>query len=485
MMAISFQAPTLSADESLKNTAATQQMVDLMELISDGRRHATLSIADRAMLLKKGFAKDLVDNVIFYTERASDAVRHSHDDQLVVGFTHSAFDPSLYACDSIMDSLRVSHDGRCAYCESSVDHASLARVSHYRPPWGAFSHGQWQRNSYFEFAYEPKNLLYSCQACTDLYKGNQFPVVGPRAPQVDVSAEVPLILNPYTDNPRDHIRFNPITSHAYAFDKLSEFFSWYLDIPKNKVGEHLWDHPDLLTIIDDAGAATNKKSDIHAQYQKWNNEQESVRYKGEVSIAVLGLNRPSLVAARRASMLGLYARYVVAENGHPEHDQDIFDALLDREDPTTKGLSAIMYASCSVDSFNSWKRDRAESGICWNTNYRQASPTNSANPRANTMPWFTSSLQYMVLESELSLAGKRRIVCLHSSDFLYGSDRKVKTVFLPIDWDDDFNNVIKVSSPKIVWESSFSELASTQPIALQSLFANNEVWAEGNYASLA
>jgi len=424
MMAIGYCDAKLSADESLKNKAATSQMADLLSLLNEGRRHATLSVADREMLLEKGFAKDLVDNLIFYTERADDSVAHSEEDQLVVGFTHAAFDPSLYACDSVVDNLRETHDGRCAYCESPIDHTGVGCVSHFRPPWGVFDNGQWQRSSYFDLAYEQQNLLYSCHRCRDTYKGSLFPVTGARAPSVELENEQALLVNPYLDKPRDHIRFNPYNGQAYPFDKV-----------------------------------------------------------GEVTIDSLGLNRQGLVSARQVSMLNLYSRYRLHELDHGSDDGQLFDALSNRVDPTASGLTEIDYPSCAVDAYNSWQCAKCDPTF-WNDKYRQAIPASTASKQAKIMPWFASSLQYMVLDSELSLKGKRRIVCLHSSDFLYGSDRDVKTVFLPINWEQDFNNVIKVSSSKMIWESNFSELANTQPIALQSLFANNEVWAEGDYSAL-
>ena len=94
-----------------------------------------------------------------------------------------------------------------------------------------------------------------------------------------------------------------------------------------------------------------------------------------------------------------------------------------------------------------------------------------------------SSLIYIVLENELELKNKRRIVSLNNNDLLYGSTTG-KCVFLPLDWHQDYNNVIKVHESNHTWETSFAELSKTRPQALLSLFANSEVWAEGNYQAL-
>ncbi|MCC2614996.1 hypothetical protein LJ739_01915 [Aestuariibacter halophilus] len=95
-----------------------------------------------------------------------------------------------------------------------------------------------------------------------------------------------------------------------------------------------------------------------------------------------------------------------------------------------------------------------------------------------------SGLMYIVLEQELTLRNKRRIVLLDSNDLLYGSVGG-KCVMLSIDWQKDWHNVVKVHEGKHTWETSFAELAATQDIALLRLFAHSEVWAEGTYAPLA
>lgn len=95
-----------------------------------------------------------------------------------------------------------------------------------------------------------------------------------------------------------------------------------------------------------------------------------------------------------------------------------------------------------------------------------------------------SGLMYLVLESELTLKGVRRIVMLSSHDLLYAST-SAKCVFLPIDWDKDFNNTVKVHENGVTWQTTFAELVATQPVPLQNLFSRSEIWAEGSYDALA
>ncbi len=120
----------------------------------------------------------------------------------------------------------------------------------------------------------------------------------------------------------------------------------------------------------------------------------------------------------------------------------------------------------------------------WIGDYLQILDTDIDDNGQLVPPLLRSALTYIVLEHELKLKGKRRIVFLNSADLLYGSTTG-KCVFLPIDWQLDIGNVVKVHGGHQTWQTTFAELLTTNPIALLSLFANNEVWAEGNYEPLA
>jgi len=475
MMPIAFSEAELSADEKIKQSAATKQMQDLLTLLSKGTKYATLTVADRQMLLKKGFAKDLVDNVVFFTERFSNDLKSNALDSLVLGYTHAAFDSSVFACESILSSLMTSHAGRCAYCESQISHTGSGCVSHFRPAWGTIVDGHWQRDAYYHLAYDQRNLLFSCQSCHEYYKGSQFPVRESKRVVSNTDIETPLLVNPYDDDPRDFIRFNPLSGEAYAYDQFRDYCVDKLAMDVSAIDEYIWSNPDQLP--------SDLLSFNAGDYTQWfAAKPDRNPTKGQVTIDTLGLNRPDLVRARVISLQGLHGLYLahydtpVDSQGDP---QIRVDALLSLQS------SHGSYHSSSIDAMQSWVRRKDGDRDTWLTLYQSVLDNLAAGNLIKISPSFSSSLHYMVLESELNLSGKRRIVSLHGSDFLYGSDRKVKTVFLPIDWENDFGNVIKVSCPDVIWEASFSELSETQPVALQSLFANNEVWAEGNYCSLA
>lgn len=103
---------------------------------------------------------------------------------------------------------------KCAYCETVFvrDHI---HVEHYRP------HGGWKQNrsdplikpGYFWLAYTWKNFLLSCSMCNDQgHKANLFPLENPSARGTFLNPvihqELPLLLNPFDDDPEAHITWN-------------------------------------------------------------------------------------------------------------------------------------------------------------------------------------------------------------------------------------------------------------------------------------
>jgi len=110
--------------------------------------------------------------------------------------------------------------GKCAYCDARFGHVAWGDVEHYRPKKKVtdssnaaitIENGQ-PHPGYYWLAYDPSNLLPSCQVCNQAKgKMNQFPIAGKRAsrPEDDLQTESPLLLHPYRDKPRDHLNFIP------------------------------------------------------------------------------------------------------------------------------------------------------------------------------------------------------------------------------------------------------------------------------------
>lgn len=121
---------------------------------------------------------------------------------------------------------------KCAYCEGDFSAHAPTETEHYRPK-AKVTEGRIEvaGDGYYWLAYEWWNLLPACHYCnthhTDARSGrkhqgklNEFRVRGPRVtmPAPDpaswrsqLSAEEPLLLNPYDDEPGEHLTFDPDT----------------------------------------------------------------------------------------------------------------------------------------------------------------------------------------------------------------------------------------------------------------------------------
>ena len=87
-----------------------------------------------------------------------------------------------YADPVNKDALRKSASGKCMYCESKIEHVSYAQIEHIKPK---------KKFPELEFAWE--NLGFCCQRCNS-NKGTKY------------NESMPFI-NPYNENPEDHILF--------------------------------------------------------------------------------------------------------------------------------------------------------------------------------------------------------------------------------------------------------------------------------------
>jgi hypothetical protein len=97
---------------------------------------------------------------------------------------------------------------KCAYCELKITPGFWGDVEHYRPKKKVAEEPN--HPGYYWLAYEPSNLMPSCQRCNQgKGKMNHFPVVsGTRAYDAKhIAAEQPLLLTPYFDAPLKHLSF--------------------------------------------------------------------------------------------------------------------------------------------------------------------------------------------------------------------------------------------------------------------------------------
>lgn len=128
--------------------------------------------------------------------------------------TRPPFNEGLLSAESAVQELKRIQHSKCAFCETLLGRNSGRFVSHYRPLSNAVDpyHNTQHLECYAWFAYEWQNLMLICKDC-DNHKLNYFPISGRtavafsswRAAQL---REIPLLLNPFEDNPSDHLIFD-------------------------------------------------------------------------------------------------------------------------------------------------------------------------------------------------------------------------------------------------------------------------------------
>jgi hypothetical protein len=97
----------------------------------------------------------------------------------------------------------LSH-GKCGYCEGDVRSVSSGEVEHYRPKGGVSEDPT--HSGYWWLAYNFTNYVPTCSSCnTGKGKRNQFPIEGVRVSLRgdDLSHESPLLLNPFSSEPKN------------------------------------------------------------------------------------------------------------------------------------------------------------------------------------------------------------------------------------------------------------------------------------------
>jgi uncharacterized protein (TIGR02646 family) len=168
------------------------------------------------------------------------------------------------AADLVFPHLRHLFEDKCAYCESAFIAGQSGELDHFRPS-GAIQEldGTVLRDGYWWLAHDWRNLYLACVNCSRLHKRNQFPVDGTRAVPFargqDLLAEKALLLDPCLDQPSEFLHFESDGSvraqRAVSFSILTE---------------------------------------------------DKMR-RAQITIDVVGLNRPSLVDERRKTLLALNA----------------------------------------------------------------------------------------------------------------------------------------------------------------------------------
>ena len=508
MIALKFQPTSLSPDTEVKVKMANKQMKAVLERLQVAPLYHTLTVSDRQKLKKEAYADDLVDNLVVGTTRNTKS-NGSVNDQNILGFTYAAFDPSLYANKKLTNNLKQLSGGCCCYCESYLEANNGGQVGHFRPvnllDSASPDNNVSECSPYYELAYDQPNLIWSCAACDSEQKSGLFPLTGMRYPKVPLNAEQPLLINPYDEDPRQFIRFNPVNGRAYPWDQVLAFYRDTQQLSEQDTEKQIWENPANIPEQFSSDGKSISAPGTEQAFQQWREQISQLPERGQVSIEVLGLNRPALVMARLASLSSFKQMY----SG--------LDASKKAEQPfKVEDIPVHEYRSLAVDAFNSWQyqqalMDQSDTNeqqqhktplIQHSPAQNQSVPSDSGQAIASLQStiqaiqasrfsnkdfpdWFRSSVMYLVTQSQLENNQQRVLVMLHDKDALYGQQPKEECLLLPIDWHQDQNKIIKVKSFRNIWETSFAELSDSRPMELLNLFANNEIWVEGSFPPLS
>lgn len=91
-----------------------------------------------------------------------------------------------YRDPAIKQALTEMFNGKCAYCESQIEHIDYGDIEHFKP-----------KSLYPNLAFVWSNLLLACSICNRTYKKTQFPLETEEGPLVDPSLE----------DPANHLKF--------------------------------------------------------------------------------------------------------------------------------------------------------------------------------------------------------------------------------------------------------------------------------------
>lgn len=132
-------------------------------------------------------------------------------DQVESGDTKLSFDSGIYGDSTVKDHLKQDQHNKCAFCEQTLN-GDFGDVEHFRPKGGYKNKEEdnLMQPGYYWLAYDWNNLMLSCSTCNRRHKKNLFPLLDETARNIEhrnISNETPLLINPVSENPSDHICF--------------------------------------------------------------------------------------------------------------------------------------------------------------------------------------------------------------------------------------------------------------------------------------
>ena len=128
------------------------------------------------------------------------------------------FDATIYGDATVKNALIAAQHGKCCFCERKV--SLEGDIEHFRPK-GNCSQGpkkRQERPGYYWLTYDWSNLLLSCSICNQRHKRSYFPLVEPNKRAKNhtqsISQEDPLLIDPATQDPEQHISFRKEIPYA-------------------------------------------------------------------------------------------------------------------------------------------------------------------------------------------------------------------------------------------------------------------------------
>jgi uncharacterized protein (TIGR02646 family) len=136
-------------------------------------------------------------------------------------------DRDIYGAKAVKSALMKAQHDKCCFCERKITPSDHGDVEHFRPK------GSVRQDletgilplGYYWLAYTWTNLLVSCSKCNTTHKGTQFPLWNPnqraRTHHDPIEDERPMLVDPASEDPREHIRFRgdapePLTARGEA-----------------------------------------------------------------------------------------------------------------------------------------------------------------------------------------------------------------------------------------------------------------------------
>ncbi len=490
MLKIPYVPPERSASEEQRAAGLLRQMnalVARMKRYADdpGNKFKLILASQRRLLTREGFEPVLVNNIAFFTEDVRGRPERGAPEELVamVGFTSNAFPSELYASDAVRRALQQSHKGRCAYCESLINDAAYGDVEHFRPKAGYTTPASPAlfRPGYYMLAYDPSNLFLSCQLCNQAYKSNAFPVFGARVPSVKPEQELALLIDPYREDPRDFIRFNPRNGTAYAFDRVAAFYQSDSGWSPQQSAAEIWKDPAKIPNQSTYDGQPISNPQLDARFQAWSQAQSNpLLTRGTHTIATLELNRKPLVRARLAHLRHVRGLSWTASSGTGP-DQSAARAYVQSLVQTPAPALVPEYVSLSIDAAQTWQASGA-AAESWISAYDAALAAFVPKADLVVAPPHGDALAYIVLSRDVQLAGRRRMIYITHEDKVYGNPTGERAVVLAIDWDQDLHNtVLLYQQRRVARQTTLYDLIHDTS-QLGNVFRAYDVWAIGNYS---